>query len=402
MLPIEVGTVRRAVRLRPSRRSAWTARRAVPAALALLAALLAGASGLRAAAPTRPGAPVRVAQLATLRIDGRDYVRATEVAQWLRMRYRWEAADRTLVLFDGVHRIDFTPNSRFEGREILVDGLAVFLGDPVYLRSGQLYLSRIDLDHRLVPLVRPSWGGPPPPRPRLIVLDPGHGGDDSGAQNTRVHVMEKTETLDTARRLKRLLEADGYEVVMTRTGDYKLDHDHETDLRLRGEVAVARHADLFLSIHFNSVAPDARTHGTEVYIFCPAHQRSSDSWGRHEDDSEPNREYPEPSPINRLDHWNVVFAHAMHRELLRELGTEDRGEKLRHLGVLRGLNCPGILVESAFLSNDAEAMRVATPAFRERVAEGLLAGIRAYAAELESLRPRTGAAAGGYGSPSRP
>ncbi len=339
------------------------------------ACFLYGIAALMAAVPALP----------TVRIGKVPYVRAADAAARLDLGLRWLDPGRRLLLSNRAHRIELVAGGRFQGLLAFVDGLEVYLGDPVVARSGGLFISRTDLERRLLPLVRPQACGPPPPRPHVIVIDPGHGGDDSGTTNPRLRLREKTLTLDTARRLGRLLEADGYRVILTRTGDYKLDRDHDADLRDRAEVAVAARADLFLSIHYNSVAPDSRTHGTEVYIFCPRFQRSTDSWGRHQDDSEPSRRFPDPSPVNRYDRWSAVFAHAMHGELLRRLGTEDRGEKLRHLGVLRPLHCPGILVEAAFLSNDAEAARVATPAFREQIAEAMRAGVRAYAAEVAAL-----------------
>jgi hypothetical protein len=77
----------------------------------------------------------------------------------------------------------------------------------------------------------------------------------------------------------------------------------------------------------------------------------------------------------------------MHRRLLDALHSGDRGEKLEHLGVLRSLKCPGVLVEPAFLSSDAEGARLATPEFRDKIASAILAGIEDYAALLRSLRP---------------
>jgi N-acetylmuramoyl-L-alanine amidase len=202
-------------------------------------------------------------------------------------------------------------------------------------------------------------------------------------QNLRLGLKEKTFTLDVAFRLKKLLEQDGYKVVMTRVTDRQLAPGKEADLRMRDELANLAHADLFISIHFNATPPpDVKTHGTEVFTFPAAFQRSTDSWSSHLDDAEQFT-----SPANRNDDWNVVFAHAMHQELLRSLATEDRGEKIAHWGVLRALNCPGILIESAFLTNDAEARRVEDPAFRQRIAEAMLAGIRAYSAELDALSP---------------
>jgi N-acetylmuramoyl-L-alanine amidase len=301
--------------------------------------------------------------------------------------------DRKIVtLSDAAHQVRFEVGSR----EILFDGLRMFLGEPtvgggteapghVIFGRESLLISAIDVDHRLLPLLRPQFAGPLPRQPKVIAIDPGHGGSDHGTENHRLGLMEKTFTLDVGLRLRRLLEREGYRVVMTRTDDSRLAPGQVEDLQRRAEVANLAGADLFLSIHFNSVAPDTRTRGTEVYIFPPVHQRSSASWQEHRDDSEPG-----PSPANRNDCWNTVFAHALHRELLLALHTDDRGEKLRHLGVLRGLNCPGALAECAFLSNDAEAMRVDTPAFRQRVAEGLDAGIRAYSSEIGLLRAEEG------------
>jgi N-acetylmuramoyl-L-alanine amidase len=313
--------------------------------------------------------------------SGYGYLRLGGIAGRLGMGIDVDGERHTVLLSDGGHWIRFESDSR----EIFFDGLRMFLGDPASGGGREIGIGETDYQRRLLPLLRPQFAGPPPRPPRIIVIDPGHGGSDHGTENRRLGLMEKTFTLDVGLRLRTLLEAEGYSVVMTRTDDTRLAPGQVEDLQRRAEVANLARADLFLSIHFNSVAPDTKTRGTEVYIFPPEHQRSSASWQEHRDDSE-----SEPSAANRNDCWNTVFAHALHRELLRALHTDDRGEKLRHLGVLRGLRCPGALAECAFLSNDAEAMRIATPAFRQQVAEGLDAGIRAYGAEIGLLRAEEG------------
>jgi N-acetylmuramoyl-L-alanine amidase len=73
--------------------------------------------------------------------------------------------------------------------------------------------------------------------------------------------------------------------------------------------------------------------------------------------------------------------------LVGELKSSDRGYKRYRLAVLRTLHCPGALVEAAYLSNDAEARKLATPEFRQKIAEALANGIRNYAAALATLRP---------------
>ena len=96
----------------------------------------------------------------------------------------------------------------------------------------------------------------------------------------------------------------------------------------------------------------------------------------------------EVAPGNDFDAWNALLAHSIHRELLSGLKTLDRGKKIGHLGVLRGLKCPGVLVESGFLSNDEEAARIATPAYRQEIAVALAAGINGYANQVDALRAK--------------
>jgi hypothetical protein len=85
--------------------------------------------------------------------------------------------------------------------------------------------------------------------------------------------------------------------------------------------------------------------------------------------------------------WNTLFGSYLHRHLLEALHNGDRGEKFEHLAVLRGLACPGILVEPAFLSSDSEGPSLATAAYRDAIAGAIAAGIRDYDEELRRLRP---------------
>ena len=92
-------------------------------------------------------------------------------------------------------------------------------------------------------------------------------------------------------------------------------------------------------------------------------------------------------PGNRFDNANLLLGEQLHRAMTAGLRTPDRGFKRARLAVLRTLDCPGALVECAFLSNDAEARRVATPEFRQLIAESLATGVQDYAATLAALRP---------------
>lgn len=360
-------------------------------ALTLLSAAFAQTTPASADAEKKPPAravptrPLGSASLPTgLRLGGVDYVNVTDLALWLGLVGRWTEPQKKFAFIDQADRGN---NAELvaDGREASIGGLRVFLGLPTELREGRMFVSRIDAERCLAPLLRPGFAAAVPAAPKIIVLDPGHGGEDPGTENRALGLTEKVLTLDVAVRLKKLLEAAGYKVVLTRSKDAPLSPNKTLDLALRPNFANRAHADLFVSIHFNAAAKD--TQGTEVFSFAPRTQRSTDSWGQRVDDAEPDE-----APANKFDHWNTVLAAALHRGLLRALKTEDRGKKIAHLAVLRTLECPGVLVEPAIISNDAEAKRVAMPWFRQQIAEGLAAGIKTYVATLDALRSKPQAA----------
>ncbi len=336
------------------------------------------------AAPTRPNAPVAAARTAPrglwpfTEIRGTDYVDARDLAARFGLKAAWTKPEVTLTLSDktGV-RFTFEAHQR----DFYFDGLRIFLGRPALADQGVLWLSKLDVIKLVAPLFDPAEHAPAlPVAPRLIVLDPGHGGIDPGNQNRTVGVNEKTFTLDVALRLKKILEAQGYRVVLTREKDVELSKNKKADLQLRDELANRLKADLFLSIHFNAVERDAgRVTGIETYALTPQFMFSA---GDDNGDDMTRVAFPG----NKLDFANLLLGEQMHRALLAGLKTPDRGYKRARFAVLRMLDCPGVLVESAYLSNDAEARRVATPEFRQQIAEGLATGIQNYARALAILR----------------
>lgn len=351
-----------------------------------LLAMVAFTALLRAAPPnatsptrTRPNAP----QPGLKTFGGVSYVAASVICGRLGLQLTGSEPSRRAVLQGRDTRIELVNGSR----ECSVNGLRVFLGSPVILSAGQLHVSEIDFKLCLTPLVRPDLGTTPPPRPHLIAIDPGHGGSDSGAPNPTVKLLEKDVTLDVAKRLRTLLEKKGYRVFMTRTDDrLLLPHASRVDeLVHRAEVAMKAGAELFISIHFNALsAKDQRTTGAEVYTFAPAHQHETDWWDKNVS-GDPDLLTTE-QPGNRYDHWNVVLAQSMHRQLLRGLKTEDRGKKIMHLQVLRWVRCPAVLVEPAILTHDGEARRLKTPEFREQIAESLAEGVLDFTHVLETVK----------------
>ena len=264
--------------------------------------------------------------------------------------------------------IEFTHDSR----EILFNGLRVFLGDGCVRREGRLAISAVDARKHLGPLLRArDFAGSARPV-RRIVIDAGHGGKDRGTGNAELKLMEKTFTLDVARRLSAILRRQGFDVVMTREDDTYL------ELRERARLTRSAAPDLFVSIHFNATSGKPHVRGTETYVLTPQYQRSTSSARAEESDND-------RQAGNSADPWNAVLGWQMHRALTRELGSIDRGLKRARFAVLRLIDCPGVLVEAGYLTNEAEARQIATVSYRDRIAEAAANGIIAFADQVAAV-----------------
>ena len=155
------------------------------------------------------------------------------------------------------------------------------------------------------------------------------------------------------------METNGWQVFLTRTDDvYVANSD-------RVVFAEAHHADLFISLHFNSGAPDEKPHGLETYCLTPTGMSStlirgySDFWSENYSN-------------NAFDAENLQLAVRLHSALLRATGMEDRGvARARFIEVLRGQKCPAILIEAGYLSNPDEAKLIESPEFRQKLAEAV-------------------------------
>jgi N-acetylmuramoyl-L-alanine amidase len=318
--------------------------------------------------------------LTATRVSGADYISMVDACGRLGLRFSFSGNGRSMNLRGGGHTAVLLPPGDGSHRLMILDGVRVHLGDLVVDRAGSLYVSRIDYERRLLPLFRPDLVPNPPHRPRIIMLDPGHGGNDPGAQNPRYRLQEKVLTLDVAERLRPLLLAQGWTVLMTRTRDTQISIDKAFDLEERARLAGAMHADLLLSIHFDAGSP--QTHGSMILAYNPAGQRSTENWGMGQ-----RNNAQAAMPGNRFDPWNFVLEHALFRDLPRLLQTNDLGERIQNISIARNAQVPTVLVEPAYISNDGEARRLMTPAFRQQVAEGLAAGLKRYAETIDALQP---------------
>ena len=233
-----------------------------------------------------------------------------------------------------------------------------WLGFAPQMIDGELYLQALDLKKNILPLLDCPTTTPHKPG-GVIVIDPGHGGGNTGAQSVLDGRFEKEFTLDWARRLAPLLEKRGWRVFLTRTDDL------EIPLPDRVLIAEQHNADFFLSLHFNSSPNGSYQEGIESYCLTPPGLPSSLV---REFDDDPSLVFPN----NAFDVQNLQYAARLQRAMLEIDGNTDRGvRRARFMGVLRRQNRPAVLLEGGYLSNPSEARRIESPEFRQELAEAV-------------------------------
>jgi N-acetylmuramoyl-L-alanine amidase len=202
-----------------------------------------------------------------------------------------------------------------------------------------------------------------------VVIDAGHGGQDSGAM---AHgLREKDLTLDTALRLEKHLRAQGFPVVLTRRDDRYL------ELFDRAHIANRIPRALFVSIHFNDSTTGSGD-GVETFYAQQKAAFRDDGWTF----ASLIQGKPEPAPVDQ----GASFATSIQASIVGELGVTDRGAKPRQLAVVRLTRCPAVLVEGGFINNPAEARKLASPEYREKLATAVCDGVILYYQEREMIR----------------
>ena len=294
-------------------------------------------------------------------IDGKDYVAIKDLSRLYGLAVEGPYG-RALALTGKGQRLVFTTS----GREVMANGVMVWLHEPLAPYKGHWYVRAADVRKIIDPLLRPSRHLASSGY-RVVVLDPGHGGQDTGTKGAR-SVEEKRVVLDLARRVRTQLVKAGYRVYLTRESDRFIELDERT------RKARAWGADLFVSIHLNSAA-SAVPNGTETYALA-AGGYASTSGGT-------------TSPVqpgNRYDAPNTLLSYYVHKALCTRIVEGDRGLKRARFMVLKTAPCPATLVECAFLSNPREEERMLDDAFRENVAQGIAKGIQDYLSAVKRAR----------------
>lgn len=181
----------------------------------------------------------------------------------------------------------------------------------------------------------PALAASVPNQSAVVVIDAGHGGYDRGGVPGQ-RITEKDKCLDVALRLRRILQNNGYRVVLTR------DEDVFVPLGTRVAIANSYRNAIFVSIHFNC-STRIGANGIETYYY------SASSAG---------------------------LAASIHRNVVASVPSENRGIRRRGFFVLRRTNVPAVLVECGFLTNPAEGRLAQTDSYRQKLAEQIARGVR--------------------------
>jgi N-acetylmuramoyl-L-alanine amidase len=228
----------------------------------------------------------------------------------------------------------------------------------------------------------PPLASATPPGIRTIVIDPGHGGDETGARGPAGNV-EKDVTLSVARRLKSTIESRlGLRVLMTRDGDETVSLDD------RAVLANSNRADLFISLHANA-APRKNPRGAEVF-YLSTERATSEARGSVQQELPAlgggSREIEvilwEMAQTRHLAQ-SAAFAELIEGELSNRLKMSARPVQQAPFRVLVGANMPAVLVEMGFLSNPGEEKQLVSAEYQNVVVQAIFDALVRFRGQVE-------------------
>jgi N-acetylmuramoyl-L-alanine amidase len=203
---------------------------------------------------------------------------------------------------------------------------------------------------------------PPPATPfAVVVIDAGHGGQDSGTMKTGM--VEKELTLDVAHRVERLLQERGLVTVLTRADDRYI------TLQDRAVIANSQPESVFVSIHFDEAGRSGAT-GIETYyaahpVSIPERVASWLPFLRHTSSEPPDLE-------------SQSLANFVQESLVTHTQATNRGTRPQQFYVIANVHHPAVLVEGGFLTSKDDVVKLSNPDYREQMAAGIAQGILQY------------------------
>ena len=274
---------------------------------------------------------------------------------------------------------------------VLVNGNPMHLNSPIDVYQGTIAVPRqfkeqvFDVLFRQAALPHRRMGAEKI-KLHKVVIDPGHGGNDPGAIGKN-GLKEKDVNLDIAKRLSSLLRAEGIQTVLTRSTDKFI------PLSTRVNMANRSGADLFISIHSNA-ARSRSLCGFEVYYVAPSVSDSKRAalTARSTSLNLRGAVFSSDNQDLKAIIWDMIYTNSraesikLSRSLCKVMDTsidaDILGVKNARFQVLKGITMPGILIEVGFVSNLKEERLLKTANYREKLAVGILEGIRDYSQDM--------------------
>lgn len=317
---------------------------------------------------------VEAFQWETAKYKGQDHVTLRSLKSFYFFDKISYGADIVLYRAPSIRQGKKTPEIEMKFRSgsysCTMNGVLFKLSHPVINNGGKYLISRTDLVKLVDPVLRPSHIKNAKPF-TTVVIDPGHGGKDSGSLGFyKVH--EKYYALKIAQMVRDDLQKLGYRVVMTR------DSDVFVSLANRVRIANKYPDAVFISIHFNS-GGNGKANGIETFTISPV---GVPHMGR----GVQQRDF-RVVPGNRTDSASIALATAAHSRALLYLNDpkwganyqiEDRGIKRARFNVLTGIRIPAILLEGGFISNRIEARKVHSISYQKTLAAAIVRAVRVY------------------------
>src|SRR6266542_523412 len=301
-----------------------------------------------------------------IKINGHDYLSVDNVSRFYGLPA--EVASTGRIPVETVKNpLEFVRDSR----EAIINGARRWLCFPLIEQDGKFLVSRTDVAKTIEPLVRPQRvinAG----KVQTVVLDPGHGGYDKGAVCR--YGCEKDFALDVARKLRPLLQAKGFRVIMTREGDYFV------PLEVRAKIANAARNSIFVSVHFNATNDDPNATGFEIFSFTPRGAPSTS------DDSVTSSSLSMQAG-SQVDAQSMALSACIYHSLLGHIPEFDRGIKRARFAVLRLTKVPAVLIEGGFLTERGESKLIAKKDWRAKLAHAIGVGIENYRALAVKKQP---------------
>ena len=343
------------------RLAGWCSLLAVPLCMALApcvcaqnatdAATQAAEAAAEIAAPASPTAEAPTVGTWHVRVvDGIEYVPLEDLRSFYKLmplqpKGRKVAGQR--LVGNGEVELRFGPAPR----EVFIQERLCILTHPVQEdASGDLLVSKLDVVQLIEPVLRPTYIQNRS-AVRTVVIDPGHGGHDTGTVTP--YAREADVTLVVATKLGAELKKRGYEVCFTQ------EQNQYQSAQARVDKANAAPAAIFVSLHLNSGRSDVK--GAQTYTLAPQAKNEK------------------PMPGHEFSQSSMALALALQSSLVEKAGAEDGGCRRAHYSPLNSLRCPGVMVELGYATNPEEGTRLSTEEYQLKLVEALAIGIDSYA-----------------------